>query len=157
MTLQTQSAQKDRVPCTRQGRTKKYRCKPAFSTNKAQINSWYGIAPKLRPTMQCHVGLYFLSNSFLTYDAMSFSILYRSSAYTKAPTLKFTSLESTLAARGDFRCLFARSRHRRMNCSTYLSSTVNSISLHVLGHVSIFNYRFPLGHCASETSERLKW
>lgn len=33
--------------------------------------------------MQCHVGLYFLSNSFLTYDAMSFSILYRSSAYKR--------------------------------------------------------------------------
>lgn len=27
--------------------------------------------PKLRPTMQCHVGLYFLSNSFLMQAAMS--------------------------------------------------------------------------------------
>lgn len=27
--------------------------------------------PKLRPTMQCHVGLYFLSNSFLIKAAMS--------------------------------------------------------------------------------------
>lgn len=27
--------------------------------------------PKLRPTIQCHVGLYFLSNSFLMYAAMS--------------------------------------------------------------------------------------
>ena len=31
--------------------------------------------PKLRPTMQCHVGLYFLSNSFLMKAAMSFSML----------------------------------------------------------------------------------
>ena len=33
-----------------------------------------------RPTMQCQVGLYFLSNSFLMKAAMSFSMLYFSSA-----------------------------------------------------------------------------
>jgi hypothetical protein len=37
--------------------------------------------PKLRPTMQCQVGLYFLSNSFLMYAAMSFSMLYFSRAW----------------------------------------------------------------------------
>ena len=37
--------------------------------------------PKLRPTMQCHVGLYFLSNSFLMKAAMSFSMLYFSKAW----------------------------------------------------------------------------
>ena len=37
--------------------------------------------PKLRPTMQCQVGLYFLSNSFLMNAAMSFSMLYFSRAY----------------------------------------------------------------------------
>uniref|UniRef100_A0A7G3AE33 Putative conserved plasma membrane protein n=1 Tax=Lutzomyia longipalpis TaxID=7200 RepID=A0A7G3AE33_LUTLO len=36
--------------------------------------------PKLRPTMQCHVGLYFLSNSFFIKAAISFSILYFSRA-----------------------------------------------------------------------------
>jgi len=36
--------------------------------------------PKLRPTMQCQVGLYFLSNSFLMNAAMSFSMLYFSRA-----------------------------------------------------------------------------
>lgn len=36
--------------------------------------------PKFLPTMQCHVGLYFLSNSFLMYAAMSFSTLYFSNA-----------------------------------------------------------------------------
>jgi hypothetical protein len=36
--------------------------------------------PKLRPTMQCHVGLYFLSNSFLMCAATSFSILYSARA-----------------------------------------------------------------------------
>ena len=36
--------------------------------------------PKLRPTMQCQVGLYFLSNSFLMKAAMSFSMLYFSRA-----------------------------------------------------------------------------
>lgn len=38
--------------------------------------------PKFRPTMQCQVGLYFLSNSFLMKAAMSFSMLYFSSACT---------------------------------------------------------------------------
>ena len=38
-------------------------------------------APKLRPTMQCQVGPYFLSNSFLMKAAMSFSMLYFSSAF----------------------------------------------------------------------------
>ena len=42
-------------------------------------------APKLRPTMQCHVGLYFLSNSFLMYAAMSFSMLYFSRACSRHP------------------------------------------------------------------------
>jgi hypothetical protein len=37
-------------------------------------------APKLRPTTQCHVGVCFLSNSFLTKVAMSFSIVYLSMA-----------------------------------------------------------------------------
>ena len=37
--------------------------------------------PKLRPTMQCQVGLYFLSNSFLMYAAISFSMLYFSRAW----------------------------------------------------------------------------
>ena len=37
-------------------------------------------SPKFRPTMQCHVGLYFLSNSFLMNAAMSFSMLYFSKA-----------------------------------------------------------------------------
>ena len=37
--------------------------------------------PKLRPTMQCQVGLYFLSNSFLMKAAMSFSMLYFSRAW----------------------------------------------------------------------------
>lgn len=31
--------------------------------------------PKFLPTIQCQVGLYFLSNSFLMYAAMSFSML----------------------------------------------------------------------------------
>ena len=43
--------------------------------------SWVTYEPKLRPTMQCQVGLYFLSNSFLMYAAMSFSMLYFSRAY----------------------------------------------------------------------------
>ena len=38
------------------------------------------ISPKLRPTTQCHVGVCFLSNSFLTKAAMSFSIVYLSMA-----------------------------------------------------------------------------
>lgn len=42
--------------------------------------------PKLRPTMQCHVGLYFLSNSFLMNAAISFSMLYRSSAWDAQST-----------------------------------------------------------------------
>ena len=41
-------------------------------------------APKLRPTMQCHVGLCFLSNSFLMYAAKSFSTLNLSNACTPA-------------------------------------------------------------------------
>ena len=36
--------------------------------------------PKFLPTTQCHVGWYFLSNSFLMYAAMSFSISYLSNA-----------------------------------------------------------------------------
>ena len=40
--------------------------------------------PKLRPTMQCQVGLYFLSNSFLMNAAMSFSMLYFSRACVRA-------------------------------------------------------------------------
>lgn len=39
-----------------------------------------GRAPKFRPTMQCHVGLCFLSNSFFMYAAISFSMLNFSSA-----------------------------------------------------------------------------
>lgn len=42
--------------------------------------SWVTYEPKLRPTMQCQVGLYFLSNSFLMNAAMSFSMLYFSRA-----------------------------------------------------------------------------
>ena len=42
--------------------------------------SWVTYEPKLRPTMQCQVGLYFLSNSFLMKAAMSFSMLYFSRA-----------------------------------------------------------------------------
>merc|ERR1712230_290893 len=41
----------------------------------------YGYEPKFRPTMQCHVGLYFLSNSFLMNAAMSLSMLYFSRAW----------------------------------------------------------------------------
>ena len=37
-------------------------------------------APKLRPTMQCHVGPCFASKSFLMYAATSFSTVYFSSA-----------------------------------------------------------------------------
>ena len=42
--------------------------------------SWVTYEPKFLPTMQCQVGLYFLSNSFLMYAAMSFSMLYFSIA-----------------------------------------------------------------------------
>ena len=42
--------------------------------------SWVTYDPKFLPTIQCQVGLYFLSNSFLMYAAISFSMLYFSSA-----------------------------------------------------------------------------
>ena len=47
----------------------------------SDIQSWHTeCVPKFRPTIQCQVGLYFLSNSFLMKAAMSFSILNFSSA-----------------------------------------------------------------------------
>ena len=60
--------------------------------------------PKLRPTTACQVGLYFLSNSFLTKAAMSFSMLYllhtqriRRGRIPGARTLRCVS--STISAR----------------------------------------------------------
>jgi hypothetical protein len=47
--------------------------------------------PKFLPTMQCHVGLYFLSNSFFMYAAMSFSMLYFSSAYNRTVELEWSN------------------------------------------------------------------
>lgn len=41
-------------------------------------------SPKFLPTIQCHVGLYFLSNSFLMNAAMSFSTLYFSNACSES-------------------------------------------------------------------------
>merc|ERR1712064_171111 len=41
---------------------------------------------KYSPTMQCQVGLYFLSNSFLMKAAMSFSMLYFSKAWVAHST-----------------------------------------------------------------------
>ena len=41
-------------------------------------------SPKFLPTIQCHVGLYFLSNSFLMNAAMSFSTLYFSKACSES-------------------------------------------------------------------------
>ena len=43
-------------------------------------------APKFLPTMQCQVGLCFLSNSFFMYAAMSFSMVNFSSACTQNRT-----------------------------------------------------------------------
>jgi hypothetical protein len=51
------------------------------------------LSPKFRPTMQCHVGLYFLSNSFLMKAAISFSMLYFSRACSE---------ERNERARGDW-------------------------------------------------------
>ena len=45
--------------------------------------SWVTYEPKFLPTMQCHVGLYFLSNSFLMNAAISFSILNFSKAWVE--------------------------------------------------------------------------
>lgn len=53
------------MPCASHGTS----CRPRRACTLGQR------APKLRPTMQCHVGLYFLSNSFLMKAAMSFSML----------------------------------------------------------------------------------
>ena len=71
-------------------------------------------APKLRPTMQCQVGLYFLSNSFLMKAAISFSMLYFSRAWkerkrarlhtrTKHKTADFFSSRPRLAPRPEHR------------------------------------------------------
>lgn len=69
----------------RRGGTERFRVLRAWCLARAcrSATPQHG-APKLRPTMQCQVGPYFLSNSFLMCVAMSFSMLYFSSAW-RAP------------------------------------------------------------------------
>ena len=55
--------------------------------------------PKLRPTMQCHVGLYFLSNSFFMKAAMSFSMLYFSKAWWDDQSVLVTASWSLVLSR----------------------------------------------------------
>ncbi len=51
--------------------------------------------PKLRPTIQCHVGSYFLSNSFLMNPAISFSVEYFSIA-TEAVSIASCCISSAI-------------------------------------------------------------
>lgn len=56
------------------------------SRKLASQSSWFtwdseGPSPKLLPTMQCHVGLYFVSKCFLMNEAMSFSTVCASTAW----------------------------------------------------------------------------
>lgn len=51
----------------------------------------------MRPTTQCHVGLYFLSNYFLMYAAMSFSMLNFSKA-TLAQSIASCCISSFISA-----------------------------------------------------------
>lgn len=77
---------------------------------------------------QCHVGLYFLSNSFLIYAAISFSMLYFSNACVAISTGKWKS----------------RRKNSMWNLSKCLKLT--GILLHIFGHIGIFNNGFSISH-----------
>lgn len=102
--------------------------------------------PKFRPTMQCHVALYFLSNSFLMNAAMSFSMLYRSRACRIQQTILPASY--TLYARNGARRCCTQVLEARTT-TQYLCCAVNGVCLHVLRHVSVLNHGFPLRHDAT--------
>uniref|UniRef100_A0A1L8E7S8 Uncharacterized protein n=1 Tax=Haematobia irritans TaxID=7368 RepID=A0A1L8E7S8_HAEIR len=81
--------------------------------------------PKFLPTIQCHVGLYFLSNSFFMNAAISFSILYFSNACVAQSTASccISSLMSAFlitALRSDIFVFF---------CYVYLTILIEKISL----------------------------
>lgn len=117
--------------------------------------------PKFLPTMQCHVGLYFLSNSFLMKAAISFSTLYFSSAYKELDSSHQPELTEVFdlqvgQAQGcsldwwtGICCTRYLSEGRSATRETdHLCSTINSVLLHVFRHVRIFDDGLSLRHSA---------
>lgn len=107
---------------------------------------WLGWSiPKLRPTMQCHVALYFLSNSFLMKAAMSFSMLYRSRACEQQKTSQHIDVNTPRTVA----CVPCCTRTDFRNGNKHLRCAVDGICLHVLRHVGILNDSLPLRHGAN--------
>ena len=125
--------------------------------------------------MQCHVGLYFLSNSFLMYAAMSFSMLYLEIAFslrTLVPKPKRYTKEredteederdegegGRAAATGMDNTEQTGATSNGSHLDSLLKGSgcaVDGLLLHVLGHVRILEYCLAVRHLKSAKSRAM--
>lgn len=101
--------------------------RPTMLKKRRQIRWANGNSTPTGNTYQCQVGLYFLSNSFLMYAAISFSMLYFSKAWVAMSTSQRQTIE--------WMCV-SKVRQWSLTC----------ILLHVLGHIGILDNSFAISH-----------